>query len=170
MRFNKLGWHTTKLFKLLSISIAILAIVVLVDITPRDKIENDVAWHSYYCADAFRLCETEKTWDDFSEEYGVTYHYNNPILKFLGNYAFTFGNDVYFSDSSISMEIRKHEYRHVQQYQRDGVLVLAIKYASEYIWGLMNGLSDLEAYNNISYEIDARDTEKYVSPEQELVR
>lgn len=150
--------------------LVLLVFAKLVAATPREAIVNDVEWHKYYCADAKVVCASGKTWDDFTEEHNVNFHYNNPILKLLGTYAFTFGNDVYFAEEKVPMRIRMHEYRHVQQFERDGVFVFVVKYFYEYFSNLLSGMSENDAYENISYELDAQSAEDYTRPDQELAR
>jgi RHS repeat-associated protein len=75
--------------------------------------------------------------------------------------AITDVNDIYYRPGFLDGSVRgiaeaAHEIQHSTQYEREGAWTFRRKYISEYIGGRWNGMDDHTAYENISYEREAR--------------
>ena len=79
----------------------------------------------------------------------------------LGRHVFI-ARDAFEPDGALPMELVVHEVAHVVQYLRDGTLPFLLRYLYDYMRHRASGLSDFEAYLNISYEIEARHVAAYV--------
>ncbi|MBA5873202.1 MAG: DUF4157 domain-containing protein [Nitrospira sp. CR1.2] len=82
--------------------------------------------------------------------------------------AITRGNDIYFAPgrydphSRAGIALIGHETAHVGQYAEYGDLGFVLKYGSEYLAGRLQGMSEKEAYENISFEWKARAKERQI--------
>jgi hypothetical protein len=83
--------------------------------------------------------------------------------------AITRENDIYFAPgrydphSRAGIALIGHETAHVGQYAEYGDLGFVLKYGSEYLAGRLRGMSEKEAYEDISFEWKARAKERQIS-------
>lgn len=74
----------------------------------------------------------------------------------------TLGRRVYLRADQLddqlrcSLELVAHETAHVLQFIRDGAPQFLAKYLGSYLWGLLTGSSERDAYLEIPYEREAR--------------
>lgn len=101
--------------------------------------------------------------------------FNLKLGKFIANKGFeaiTFKPFVLiFNDYNLKEgkknEIRDnlfiHEFTHILQQRKKGLIIFLLKYIYEYFKLLIETRSSILAYSMISYELEARQTEKVVS-------
>jgi len=89
-------------------------------------------------------------------------HYSHWLPKLLNVTGITIMNHIFYAipKKDVSDKIRKHEAQHVNQYKEDGVIFFFLRYFYEYFKNRLKGQSRFEAYQNISYEVEARKAEK----------
>lgn len=74
----------------------------------------------------------------------------------------TFGSTIYLSKTveKTPKWLIIHELEHVDQFKRDGILGFCAQYFYEYLYGLLIHQSHWKAYEQISYEIQAKEAAK----------
>ena len=80
---------------------------------------------------------------------------SSKLAKLLRVEAITIYPTIYFRMTEPSDDLVVHEMVHIEQQKRDGLFKFVVRYFKEYLLGLKNGLSDYDAYRNISYEKEA---------------
>lgn len=66
-----------------------------------------------------------------------------------------------FLTEPIWAKLRMHEQTHIWQRKRDGWFKFHLTYVSDWIVGVVEGLTMYLAYRTIRYEVEAREAEKY---------
>ena len=89
----------------------------------------------------------------------VDNHYNHWLPKLLNVNGVTIGHHIYYQRTNIPDWLRRHEETHVRQYQVYGIFGFLFIYFYEYLRGRLKGLSHFEAYQDITFEIEARHNE-----------
>lgn len=92
----------------------------------------------------------------------VKHHYNHWLPKLIKANAVTIGNNIYYKQNVIPEWLVRHELKHVEQYRTRGVLGFLLVYLYEYLIGRIIGKSHQDAYEDISFEIEAREAEDEV--------
>ena len=82
--------------------------------------------------------------------------FRSRLAGLLGVEAIVLYPFILYRSDKIQIGLRRHEWQHVIQVRRDGVLKFYLKYLWEYVAGRLKGMSHHDAYENISYEIEAR--------------
>ena len=87
-------------------------------------------------------------------------HYNHWLPKLIRVNAVTLGQHVFYTEKKleVSDRLRRHEKEHTKQYKRDGIAKFLLRYFYEYLKGRLKGMNHDEAYLNISYEIEERES------------
>ena len=86
-------------------------------------------------------------------------HYGHWLPPKLGVEAVTLGHHIFYVGFNPRAALRRHEEKHVEQYEEHGFIGFLIKYFIEYLRGRLKGLGHWEAYREISFEIEARRSE-----------
>lgn len=89
-------------------------------------------------------------------------HYNQKWVEYLGAGAVTFGNHIFYvqQQERVRPYLRNHEMKHVEQYEKYGLIGFLVVYLYWYLVGRFNGLSHWEAYEKIPFEVEAREAER----------
>lgn len=92
----------------------------------------------------------------------VKEHYKQTWVNLFGASAMTFGNHIYYDIDKpyVEQRIRKHEMRHVEQYKKYSIIGFLIIYFMWYTIGRLKGKDHWGAYNDIPFEVEAREAEK----------
>lgn len=92
----------------------------------------------------------------------VVNHYNSNLPRLFSANALTIGKHIFYarSERKTPSWLRRHEETHVKQYQVYGVVGFLAIYLFEYVKGRLKGLSHFEAYQDITFEIEARHNER----------
>ena len=90
-------------------------------------------------------------------------HYNQKWVNRFGACAMTFGKHIFYDTDkeNVQERIRKHELRHVNQYELFGVFGFLMLYLYYYFEIRLKGKSHWEAYNANPFEIEARKAERF---------
>lgn len=88
--------------------------------------------------------------------------YAHWLPKYLGASAVTLGYTIYYDSASCLVPhwLRRHEKMHINQVYELGIIRFYTQYLMEYLSGRLRGKGHWEAYNDISFEIQARAAEK----------
>lgn len=88
-------------------------------------------------------------------------HWLPPLLKAS---AVTIGSNIYYGmqEYGVWSQLRAHEMKHVEQYKKYTVPGFLLIYTYEYILGRLKGKDHWKAYEDISFEVEARAVEKLV--------
>lgn len=86
--------------------------------------------------------------------------YNSWIAQVLGVSAITLYPFVFFAGAKASAELMRHELRHIEQIETVGVWRFYVSYLLYYFAGRVMGMSADDAYENICWEVDARNAER----------
>ncbi len=80
----------------------------------------------------------------------------------LGAVAVTLGHTIYYKKSELHINptLRRHEMKHVEQYEKYGLLGFLVLYLTWYLIGRLQGKDDLQAYLDIPFEVEARKAER----------
>lgn len=91
-------------------------------------------------------------------------YYNCKFPNLIQASAVTIGNRIYYSfdELEVPRNIRIHERKHVEQYNKDGVLGFLLKYSFYYLLGRYRGLNHWQSYYDIPYEVEAFEAERLV--------
>jgi hypothetical protein len=81
-----------------------------------------------------------------------------PFVFVFNDYDLRSGKKNEIRDSLVA-----HEFTHIIQQRKKGLLLFLIRYLYEYFKLLIEGMGSILAYSMISYEVEARQTEKIVS-------
>lgn len=89
-------------------------------------------------------------------------HYRHWLPKMLKVDGVTYGTSIYYRQGQpyVSARLRRHEEEHVLQYLKYGKTRFLIQYMIEYCIGRLKGLEHQKAYENISFEVQARKAER----------
>lgn len=101
----------------------------------------------------------------------VKQHYNYRWLSWFGINAITIGNRIFYSCKEPPDWLRQHEFAHVKQFRRIapfgimpiGVILFYLRYWIEFVLGLICYRSVVDAYEKISFEIEAFEAGKEVT-------
>jgi hypothetical protein len=95
------------------------------------------------------------------DEVEVKEYYEHWLPPILGAYAVTIGNSIYYQmqKHAIWTKLRKHEMKHVEQYNKYTVVGFLIIYLFWYVVGRLKGKDHHQAYLDIPFEIEARKAE-----------
>ena len=79
----------------------------------------------------------------------------------LGASAVTIGYTIFYADTfdNVSLKLRRHEYKHIEQIQNLGIFWFYINYFMQYITGRLQGLEHWDAYEKITFEVEAKNAE-----------
>lgn len=85
-------------------------------------------------------------------------HWFPPIL---GATAVTIINTIFYEEAEdqISRRLRNHEMKHIEQIRELGVFGFYFQYLVQYLDGRRKGLGHWEAYEQITFEVEAREAE-----------
>jgi hypothetical protein len=75
--------------------------------------------------------------------------------------------DYYQPDTADGLELIAHELTHVEQYRAVGYPIFTLRYGFEFLRNLLRGNSIHDAYENISFEVEARERAARVVDEWE---
>jgi len=91
----------------------------------------------------------------------VKEHYNSKIPVKLGVIGTTIGHHIFYSQSEdrVKSRLRVHELKHVEQYEKYGVVGFLVVYFYDYIKGRLKGYSHMDSYFKIKFEIEAYEAE-----------
>jgi hypothetical protein len=94
----------------------------------------------------------------------VKYVFGSWLPPLLGASAVIIFNRIYFANNvgEVPEKLFAHEHAHVKQIDRLGVFTFYYLYFKEYVKGRLIGKKHWEAYNNISFEIEARKAERRI--------
>lgn len=85
--------------------------------------------------------------------------FNHWLPVILKTHGVTIGRTIFYINSNPPQVLRKHELKHVDQYEKRGIVKFLFLYIAEYCVGRFRGLNHQQAYLNISFEIEARKAE-----------
>jgi hypothetical protein len=80
--------------------------------------------------------------------------HNSKLAKLLGVGGVTLYPYIFYVNVPEN-SVRYHEFCHVLQIRKDGVLYFYTRYLLEYLWGRVRGKSHDLSYRSISYEREA---------------
>lgn len=94
----------------------------------------------------------------------VTELYNHWLPVFMHAEAVCIGRTIYYRGPKHSVwpALRKHEMKHVEQYEKYGLLGFLVIYLFWYTVGRLQGKDHWGAYKDIPFEVEARAAEKGV--------
>jgi len=79
------------------------------------------------------------------------------FLKPFGFEAITLFPYVLVASKTTSIYLARHEFQHALQIEDDGFIMFYLRYIGEFIVNLVRYKNWMDAYYNISYEIEASD-------------
>lgn len=86
--------------------------------------------------------------------------YGNFIPRLLGVQAIVLWPFVLFAQRNPSTEIIAHEFIHMDQIRKNGVIKFYLWYFIEYVIGRLDGKRHYDAYRDISFEVEAFQNQK----------
>lgn len=92
----------------------------------------------------------------------ITEHFGQHWIKLLCASAITLGNTVYYvaPQERVKNSLRWHELTHAEQFNELGFMKFVGTYVGEYLLNLAEGDDLLDAKLNISFELEATESEK----------
>lgn len=87
----------------------------------------------------------------------VKVRFSHWLPKLIGVTGVTIGSTIYYScpRTAVTPNLFIHEFIHIYQYQKHGVIGFLFKYLMSYLGNLATYKSHAEAYENISFEREA---------------
>lgn len=91
--------------------------------------------------------------------------YNHWLPPRLGAAAVTIGYTIYYAESFdyVPKNLRRHEFKHIEQIDNLGIFWFYHNYFLQYILGRLQGLNHWDAYEKITFEVEARAAAKVIS-------
>lgn len=92
----------------------------------------------------------------------VKHIYSHWFPPMIGASAVTLGNIILYADpkENVPEWMYRHEMKHIEQIERLGLFGFYFQYFKEYLQGRREGLGHWDAYERISFEVEARKAER----------
>jgi Domain of unknown function (DUF4157) len=94
---------------------------------------------------------------------GIPWYVKGAPLAYADRHRIYFQPGAYRPDSGEGLALIAHELVHCWQYQRHGTWRFRARYLAAYFRNRLARMSDLEAYLNIPFEVEARSLEESIA-------